>query len=213
MDFVVLSSSRGTTFQAVVDRIKDGSLTAKCLGLVTDRWDRGCGDKARAAGIPVKVVEKKEGESREEYDRRLHQEIIEFMPSPPATLQLRRETEVMAAIGWMHIFSPWFIGKWRGRIINVHPALLPGHGGKNMYGDRVHRAVLESGDKESGITIHLADEGVDTGKILMQKKCQVLPGDTVESLKERVQELEKEWYPKMLQMMEEGEITLIRHHP
>lgn len=209
MDFVVLSSSRGTTFQAVVDRIKDGSLIAKCRGLVTDCEDRGCVGKARAAGIPVKVVEKKEGESREEYDRRLHQEIIEFMPLPLIHFPLRQERGVIAAIGWVHIFSPWFIGQWRGRIINVHPALLPGHGGKNMYGDRVHRAVLGSGDKESGITIHLADEGVDTGKILLQKKCPVLEGDTVESLKERVQELEKEWYPRMLQMIASGAMKLL----
>lgn len=206
MAFVVLSSSRGTTFQAVVDRIKDGSLTAKCLGLITDKRDRGCGDKARAAGVPVKVVEKKEGESREEYDRRLHAAAISLLTGSGPERATGNQQPVLATIGWMHIFSPWLIGQWRGRIINVHPALLPRHGGKDMYGDKVHRSVLESGDKESGITIHLVDEGVDTGEILLQKKCPVLQGDTVESLKERAQELEKEWYPKILQMIGDGEI-------
>ncbi|NOS67811.1 MAG: phosphoribosylglycinamide formyltransferase, partial [Candidatus Peribacteraceae bacterium] len=195
---------RGTTFQAVIDRMKDGSLTAKCLGLVTDREDRGCTEKAKAAGLPVTIVEKKEGESREQFDRRLNEAIA----------QLTKESRItnhdffIAALGWMSILCPWFINQWKNRIINVHPALLPKYGGAGMYGDKVHQAVLDSGDKESGITIHLMDEGVDTGKILLQKTCPVLPGDTVVSLKERVQGLEKEWYPKVLQMIERGELNL-----
>ena len=90
----------------------------------------------------------------------------------------------------------------------MHPAMLPKFGGKNMYGDRVHQAVLDAGERESGITIHLMDEEVDTGKILLQKTCPVLPGDTVESLKARVQGLEREWYPRLLQMIEKGQLLL-----
>lgn len=198
MEFIVLSSSRGTTFQAVIDRMKDGSLTANCLGLVTDRPDRGCLEKARAAGLPVVIVEHTAGESREEYDKRVHAAIQSLQPSNHPT------TSVITALGWMSILSPWFINQWKNRIINVHPALLPKYGGVGMYGDRVHQAVLVSGDTESGITIHLMDEGVDTGKILLQKKCPVLTGDTVETLKQRVQGLEKEWYPKVLQLIQEG---------
>ncbi len=206
MNFVVLSSSRGTTFQAVIDRMKDGSLTAKCLGLITDRNDRGCIAKAEAAKIPITIVEKKEGEGREEYDKRLHAAIIHLVQSGQrlagsgSSLSAHRSS-LIAALGWMSILSPWFIKQWPNKIINVHPALLPKYGGKNMYGNRVHQAVLDAGEKESGITIHLMDEGVDTGKILLQKTCPVLPGDTVETLKERVQGLEREWYPKVLQMI------------
>ena len=198
MQFVVLSSSRGTTFQAVLDRIADGTLTAKCMGLVTDRADRGCAEKALAAGLNVKYVDKKEGEKREDYDKRVHE----------AVLSLASPGSIIAALGWMSILSPWFIGQWKNSIINVHPALLPKFGGKNMYGDKVHQAVLAAGDQESGITIHLMDEGVDTGRILLQKTCPVLAGDTVETLKARVQGLEKEWYPKVLEMIENNEITL-----
>ncbi len=217
MNFVVLSSSRGTTFQAVLDRIADGSLTAACVGLIADRPDRGCVEKARAGGVNVSIVEKQEGETREEYDKRLHHVITSFMPSPPAPLpepvpsraEGRQERGVLiAALGWMSILSPWFIQQWKNKIINVHPALLPKFGGAGMYGDKVHQAVLDSGANESGITIHLMDEGVDTGKILLQKTCPVLPGDTVETLKKRVQALEKEWYPKMLQMVEDGQLQL-----
>ena len=203
MDFIVLSSSRGTTFQAVIDAIQKGSLTATCKGLVSDREDRGCTKRATAAGLPVKIVEKKATEAKEEYDQRVHAAILSLLPSP-----IPSPVPIIAALGWMFIFTPWFISQWRDRIINVHPALLPKYGGKNMYGDKVHQAVLDSEDRESGITIHLMDEGVDTGKILLQKKCPVLPGDTVETLKARVQGLEKEWYPKVLEMIELGEIVL-----
>ncbi|MSR87421.1 phosphoribosylglycinamide formyltransferase [Candidatus Peribacteria bacterium] len=216
MQFVVLSSSRGTTFQAVLDRIADGSLTASCLGLVSDRADRGCVEKAKAAKLTVTVVERREGESRDEYDKRVHDAIIALKPSPGASrhpLPLRQEREqggslFIAALGWMSIFTPWFITQWHNKIINVHPALLPKFGGAGMYGDKVHQAVLDAKEKQSGITIHLMDEGVDTGKILLQKTCSVNSEDTVESLKARVQNLEKEWYPKVLEMVNKREIKL-----
>jgi phosphoribosylglycinamide formyltransferase-1 len=120
MQFIVLSSSRGTTFQAVIDRIADRTLTAKCLGLVSDREDRGCVAKAKAAGIPVKIVEKKAGESREEYDRRIDQAMRSLSHG-----KWKMENTIIAALGWMSLLSPWFVRTWRNRIINVHPSLLP----------------------------------------------------------------------------------------
>lgn len=192
MNFVVLSSSSGTTFQAVLDRIADGSLTSTCLGLVTDRADRGCAEKAQAAGIPVKIVEMQKGEEREAYDRRLQEAISKL-----------GQADVIAALGWMFIFSPWFVTEWKNKIINVHPALLPKHPGAHALED-----TLAAGDEETGMTIHLIDEGVDTGPTILQKECPVEPGDTVQTLKDRVQALEKEWYPKVLQMIETGDLTL-----
>ncbi|MDD5102931.1 MAG: phosphoribosylglycinamide formyltransferase [Candidatus Peribacteraceae bacterium] len=199
MRFVVLSSSRGTTFQAVIAAQKRGELMAKCLGLVTDSPDKACIDKAKAAGLPYTIVERVKGQTREEFDFRVHEAIL--------SLGADKQT-VIAALGWMFIFSSWFIETWKNRIINVHPALLPKHGGKGMYGHHVHDAVLTAGDSESGVSIHLMDEGVDTGRVLLQKMCPVLPGDTPESLQKRVQELEKEWYPRVLQMIEVGEVKL-----
>lgn len=199
MDFVVLSSSRGTTFQAVIDAMKSGTLRAKCLGLLTDRADRGCIEKARVAGLPVTIVERRVDEEREDYDRRIDAALHD-MGATDETL--------ITAMGWMFIFSPWFIIQWNHRILNVHPALLPNHGGERMYGHRVHDDVLKAGEKESGVTIHLMDTGVDTGPVLVQKKCAVLPGDTPETLQARVQALEKEWYPKTLQMIAEGTLKL-----
>ncbi len=196
MDFIVLSSSKGTVFKAVLERIKDGSLHAKCLGLVTDRADRGCIRIAEKFGVSVNIVERKKGEDREAYDRRLSAVIDSLTPVP-------NPRPFLACIGWMFLFSPWFVSEWRNRILNVHPSLLPKHPGAHAYD-----LVLAAGDSESGMTIHRIDEGLDTGTILVQKKCSVFPDDTKETLKARVQALECEWYPKVLEMIERGEISL-----
>ncbi|OGJ57574.1 phosphoribosylglycinamide formyltransferase [Candidatus Peribacteria bacterium RIFCSPLOWO2_12_FULL_55_15] len=202
MNFIVLSSSGGTTFQAVIDRIADGFLTARCLGLVTDRADRGCIEKARKANLPARIVERKNGWTRDEYDRHLDHAILDLFDecrlsqkNPLCHPEVR--AGLIACIGWMWLLSPWFVRTWRGRILNVHPALLPLHPGRHP-----HEEVLATCEKESGMTIHWVDEGVDTGPIIVQKKCSVLPGDTLETLKTRVQELEKEWYPKVLQKLD-----------
>ncbi|MBI1812709.1 phosphoribosylglycinamide formyltransferase [Candidatus Peregrinibacteria bacterium] len=201
MKFVVLSSSRGTTFQAVLDRIADGSLSARCVGLVTDRMDRGCAHKARQCNIPILVPDADEAGSYRHLIPRSIMELALVGPGPHPDL-------LIAAMGWMHIVSPQCIREWPNRILNVHPALLPKHGGRNMFGMKVHEAVIAAGEKESGMTIHVMDEGIDTGKIIFQKTCPVLPTDTPETLKERVQELEKEWYPRVLEMIERGELRL-----
>ena len=198
MDFVVLSSSRGTTFQAVIDAMQSGALQAHCLGLITDREDRGCVEKARNAGIPVVIVERPAfakatagKQERQEYDRKVDVAIKQMGLSPEG---------IVACIGWMFLFSPWFVGQWKNRILNVHPSLLPKYPGGHAVDD-----ALQAGEGETGMTIHWIDEGLDTGKILVQKKCSIKEEDTVDTLKERIQELEKEWYPKILQDLETGE--------
>ncbi len=193
MNFVVLCSSNGTVFQATLERIHDGSLHARCLGLVADRADRGCVGKAQQHAVSVAVVERKKGESREEYDTRLHQAILSF----------GNRVDSVACMGWMRILSPWFVAQWRGKILNVHPSLLPKYPGAHA-----HEAVLHAQERVSGMTIHFIDEGVDTGAVIVQKECPVMADDTVETLKARVQGLETEWYPKVLEMMEKGEVKL-----
>ena len=197
MQFVILSSSRGTTMQAVLEAIDNGSLAMTCLGLVSDKKDRGCVEKANAAGIPIRIVPKEKDERREDYDRKLHKAIIDLggSPSQPST--------IIAALGWMFIVSPWFVENWRNKIINVHPALLPKHPGAHAIAD-----TLNSGDTEGGMSIHIIDEGVDTGPILVQKKCTIEEGETEESLKQKIQALEKEEFPKLLQRIESGAVVL-----
>lgn len=194
--FVVLSSSRGTTFEAVLKAIKDQKLFAPCLGLVTDKADRGCAEKAKAYGIPVTVVERKKDEDRQSYDMRLDLAIRAFTGD-------KTHDVVLAALGWMFIFSGWFVAGWKNRIINVHPSLLPKYPGGHALED-----ALAAGEKETGMTIHLIDDGVDTGPILLQKSCPIKPGDTLDTLKPRVQELEKQWYPHVLALIDAGKLQL-----
>ncbi len=103
--------------------------------------------------------------------------------------------------GYLRLLPSWLIKKYPGKIINIHPALLPKYGGKGMYGEHVHRAVISSGDKHSGITIHHVNEEYDKGDIIFQAQCPVLPSDTPESLAARIHELEYEHYPKVLEKL------------
>lgn len=194
MKFVVLSSSRGTVMKAVFESMKKGELKSECRGLVADKEDRGCVTRAKAFGVPVEIVPMTKDEPRAEYDKRVSAAIQKLAG---------KEKVIVACMGWMWMLSPGFVNEWKNRIINVHPSLLPKHKGAHA-----HDAVMAAKDTESGMTIHVIDEGMDTGKVLLQKSCPVLPNDTVESLKERVQALECLWYPKALQMIESGELKL-----
>ncbi len=112
--------------------------------------------------------------------------------------------ELIVLAGFLWLVPPDLIRSFSGRIINIHPALLPKYGGKGMYGRHVHEAVLASGDKESGISIHYVNEIYDEGRIILQKKCEVKPGDTPESLAERVHQLEYRHYAPLIEKLLEG---------
>lgn len=198
MHFICLSSSRGTVLESVLKAMKRGELQAECLGLVTDQSERGCAAVALRHGVPLIVTEREPSEDRVHYDRRLHAAIQSLIPP-----DIDPSSVMITTLGWMWLLSPEFVSKYPSRIINVHPSLLPKHPGAHA-----HDLVLLSKDKESGMTIHLIDEGMDTGRILLQKKCPVLPGDTTETLKARVQELEKEWFPRMMQMIVDGKLKI-----
>ncbi len=180
-----------------MDAIQSGALEARCLGLIADREDRGCVVRAQAAGLPTVIVERLKGGEREEYDRRVDEAISGLAKHS------KEQKLIIACMGWMFIFSPWFVARWNNRILNVHPALLPRHPGGHAIED-----ALAAGETETGMTIHWIDEGVDTGKIIEQKKCSILSDDTLETLKERIQDLEKEWYPKVLQGLQTGELSI-----
>jgi phosphoribosylglycinamide formyltransferase-1 len=114
------------------------------------------------------------------------------------------ETDLVVLGGFMRILGPEICEKYKNRIINIHPSLLPKFAG-GMDTD-VHQAVIDAGEKETGMTIHIVAEEVDTGPIVLQKSVEVSPDDTPETLKEKVQTLEKEWYPKVIQKFANGEV-------
>jgi phosphoribosylglycinamide formyltransferase-1 len=116
----------------------------------------------------------------------------------------RRQVDLIVLAGFLWLVPAAVIEAFRGRIVNIHPALLPRFGGKGMYGERVHRAVLDAGCSESGITIHYVNERYDSGDILFQARCPVLPDDDVHSLAARVHELEYRHYPEVISRLLKG---------
>lgn len=191
MKIAVLASTRGTDLQAIFDEMDAGQLAdVEIVKVLSNVEDAGALDKARAHGVEAIFVDP-EGQSRTEYDETLIQAI--------------GEVDLICLIGYMRILSPVFVNKYAGKIINVHPTLLPKYGGKGWYGIKVHEAVLANGDTETGMTVHYVDESVDGGAIVLQEKCAVKPDDTVETLKARVQELEKKGYPEAIRLIQRGQ--------
>jgi formyltetrahydrofolate-dependent phosphoribosylglycinamide formyltransferase len=176
----ILGSTRGTDMSAVVDGIVQRNLNASVVIAASDRKRAGILDRARGFGVPAEWVSTRDHEGRrrdrEEYDRKID-----------ALLRTYR-VDVVLLIGYMRIVSPWFCSRWEKRLVNVHPSLLPDFAG-GMDSD-VHTAVIASGRTQTGCTVHLVTAQVDEGPILLQKRCPVLPEDTPERLKQRVQKLE-----------------------
>ena len=183
----VLASTRGTDLQAIIDEKVAGKLEGvEISGVFSNVKDCGALEKAKVAGIRSVFVDSKD-KTREEFDLNLIEAI--------------GEVDLICLIGYMRILTPEFIKKYAGKIINVHPALLPKYGGKGFYGKNVHESVLKNSEKESGMTIHYVTEEVDAGEILIQEKVTIVDGETAESLKGKVQALEKKYYPEAIRMI------------
>jgi phosphoribosylglycinamide formyltransferase 1 len=178
----VLISGEGTSLQNLIDRIADGRLPGVEIPIViSSRSQVGGVERARRAGLPVDVIRVKD-----------LPEVEKFSEHIALTLDVYAVDLVVQA-GWLCL---WQVPRrWLGRVINIHPALLPMYGGKGFYGRHVHEAVLAAGDKVSGATVHWVDNEYDHGEVVLQKQCPVEPDDTADSLAERVQALERELLP------------------
>lgn len=183
----VLASTRGTDLQAIFDEMDAGLMPGIEISAVVSNVEN-CGalEKARAHKVKAIFVDPA-GKSREEFDKKL--------------IAALGDVDLVCLIGYMKILTPLFVKAFEGKIINVHPALLPKYGGKGFYGENVHEAVLKNGEKMSGMTIHYVTEDVDGGPILLQKTVEIEPGETAESLKNKVQMLEKKYYPEAIRMV------------
>lgn len=175
MKLAVLGSTNGTDLVPVVGAERSGSLSASVDVIISNNESSGILKKARHYGVENYFICHK-NKKRGVFDFEMSQ-ILE-----------NKKIDLILLIGFMRILSPGFVDRWGGKIINVHPSLLPKYAG-GMNND-VHESVLAAGDKETGCTIHLVTKEVDGGPILLQKSCPVFENDSVESLKERVQELE-----------------------
>jgi phosphoribosylglycinamide formyltransferase-1 len=179
----ILGSTRGTAMQGIIDAIAAGSLDTHIALVISDRATAPILTRAAEHDIASRFIDPK-GFTREAFDQQvtdaLHHE----------------DVQLVLMIGYMRIVSPAFVAAWDGRLLNVHPSLLPAFGG--LMNKSVHEAVLASGVTETGCTIHLVTEDVDAGPIVLQKACAVLPDDTVDSLKDRVQALEQAAFVEVL---------------
>ncbi len=188
MNFCVFASTNGTDLQAIIDEMQAGKMEGIDLKFVlVNQESCGAAEKAKKAGIPLVFINQKNIHGKkmkmEVYDRLLY------------TICQQYEVDLIVLVGWMRILSPWFVQQFPKKIINVHPSLLPKYPGMDM---KVHQAVLDNEDPESGMTIHYVDEKVDHGEIILQKSVKIEVEETAESLKEKVQELEKKWYPEVI---------------
>ena len=196
MNIAVFASHEGTTLQAILDACAGGVLDARVAIVVSNNVDSGAIRRARAAGIGHAHLSGKTHSAADALDRAILSAI-----EPVAA-------DVIFLAGYMKQLGPSMLGRYAGRIFNTHPALLPKHGGKGMYGMNVHRAVLAAGEVESGATVHLVDGGYDTGPIVAQRRVDVLPGDTPETLAERVQSCERGLVVDFLGDIAHGKIAL-----
>lgn len=178
LNIAVLISGGGTNLQALIDNTKNGDINGEIKIVISNRKDAYGLIRAEKAGIEALYINPLEFTTEEEYNSKVLEELE------------KRNVKLVVLAGYLKILSKEFIEKYRDRIINIHPSLLPDFGGKGYYGEKVHKAVLESGIKTTGATVHFVDEGTDTGEIILQETVEIREDDTVESLKARVLEVE-----------------------
>ena len=181
----VIGSTKGTDLQAILDSIKSGNLDANISIVISNRTGAYILKRAQNHGIPSVFIDHKD-RTRKEFD------------SEMTKILKKNKVDLVLLIGFMRILSSKFCNDWEGRILNVHPSLLPKYAGG--MDTNVHEEVLRNKDKETGCTIHFVTNKVDSGPILIQKRCLVEPDDTVESLKSKVQKLEGEAFLEAIPM-------------
>ena len=170
--------------QALIKATKADDYPAEIELVISNRPKAGGLDKARDLGVDAICIEHKLYKTRQEFEEKLDQELG------------KRKIELVCNAGFMRILSPYFVNKWRGKILNIHPSLLPKYPGLHT-----HKRVLEAGESEHGCTIHYVDEGMDTGEIIAQAKIDIKKDDTPNSLAERVLRQEHKLYPQTLRMV------------
>lgn len=189
----VLASTKASDLQAVIDAIADKKLNAVISVLISNKADAYALERAKRHNIKTVFIESK-GKEREQFDREVAKVLGE------------NNVDLVLLIGYMRFLSPWLVNRYKNRIMNVHPSLLPKYaGGMNK---KVHEEVLKNNEEVTGATLFFVDEGADTGPIIMQKQVKIEKGDNVESLKDKVQKAEQEIIVKAIDLFEKGKIKV-----
>ncbi len=183
-NIAVFASGEGTNAQELIDHFNKGSLARVALIVTNNPIANGIG-RAKNAQIPVLLVDKKN-----------FSEPVFFLKE----LQ-KFEIDLIVLAGFLWLVPAYLTSAFTGKIVNIHPSLLPKYGGKGMYGGNVHKAVIDSNEKESGITIHYVNEHFDEGEIILQARCEVSKNDTPETLAIKIHKLEHEYLPKTIEAL------------
>ena len=189
----ILLSGAGTTLENLLERRNKGEVDVDVVAAIASRPKAFGLERARSHGIPAHVVSRRAHPDPREFNDLLHGVLAKYEP------------ELLVLAGFLSKFE---LRHYAGRAINVHPALIPAFSGQGFYGRRVHEAVLASGVRLTGVTVHFCDEEYDSGPIILQEAVPVLDGDDVETLARRVQQVEYELYPRAIRLFAEGRLRI-----
>lgn len=195
LPIAVFLSGEGTTFDALAESIAGGHLPARIVLVLADRPHAAGIERARHRGLPTAV-------------RPLHGPRAASWSTEVDELLRERQVELVVLAGFLGLLPPPFVAKWAGRVINVHPSLLPKFGGPGMFGLHVHEAVRAAGEVETGATVHLVTDDLDGGPRLLQGSIPVVPGETAEALRDRVRPIERELLRESIRRFADGEWPL-----
>ena len=193
----VLVSGGGSNLQAIIDAVRRKKINAEISIVISNKADAYALTRAGKYRIPTLYVDPKNYKDREAYTRAITDELK------------NRGIGLVCLAGFMCVLTSYFINNFPLRAMNIHPALLPAFGGAGMYGHHVHEAVLGSGAKYSGCTVHFVDEGCDTGPIILQQTVPVKDGDTAETLAKRILKVEHKLYPLAIKFFAAGKLQVV----
>jgi phosphoribosylglycinamide formyltransferase-1 len=188
----VLISGRGSNLQALIDACADPAFPAEIVAVISNVAEAAGLARAKDAGISTRVIDHRQFDSREAFDAALDAELE------------KSKAELVCLAGFMRLLSEWFVGKWRDRVINIHPSLLPAFTGRNT-----HERVLKAGVRFTGCTVHFVRPDMDQGPIIIQAAVPVHAGDDAAALAARVLEAEHRIYPEAVRLIAEGRVRVV----
>ena len=192
----VLVSGGGTNLQAIIDACQTNVIRGEVVVVISNRENAYALQRAGKHKIDALYIDRKDFVTNQDYAWRLVEEMEQ------------RDVELICLAGFLLLIDPFFITKYKNRIMNIHPALLPAFGGKGMYGKHVHQAVLEYGCKVSGVTVHFINENYDQGAVILQETVKVLDNDTPETLASRILVEEHKIYPQAIKLFAEKRLDI-----
>jgi len=191
MNIAVFASGRGTNFGAIIRAVKKGKIKASLSLLVCDTPGAGAIGRAKRAGIKVALVQRKDFATKKDFEAKINEHLE------------ADKIDLIVLAGFMQLLSPEFVSRYKGRIVNIHPALLPSFKGTEGIKD-----AFDYGAKLTGVTVHFVDEEMDHGPIILQKEVKIEEHDTLESLEAKIHKVEHQIYPEAVRLFVEGKLNL-----